>query len=124
MPVSLYNGKIALKLLLLQLMALVILSIAFYMNSVEWGLSAFAGGFACWLPNALFMLLIRYKKAVKKDVSIHIAWFFTIGEGVKVIITITVLVIALGVFKSAFVPLGSTYLAMLIIHIITPAVIR
>ncbi len=50
--------------------------------------------------------------------------FFTIGEGVKVIITITVLVIALGIFKAAFVPLGLTYLAMLIIHIITPAVIR
>jgi len=94
------------------------------MNSVEWGLSAFAGEFACWLPNALFMLLIRYQKAVKKDVPIQIAWFFTIGEGVKVIIAITVLVIALGIFKAAFVPLGLTYLAMLIIHIITPAVIR
>lgn len=124
MSVSLYNGKIALKLLLFQLMALVVLSIAFYMNSVEWGLSAFAGGFACWLPNALFMLLIRYQKAVKKDVPIHIASFFTIGEGLKVIIAITVLVIALGIFKAAFVPLGLTYLAMLIIHIITPAVIR
>lgn len=75
MFVSLYNGKISLKLLLFQLMALVVLSIAFYMNSVEWGLSAFARGFACWLPNALFMLLIRYQKAVKKDVHIHIAWF-------------------------------------------------
>ncbi|QLK87519.1 F0F1 ATP synthase subunit I [Arsenophonus endosymbiont of Aphis craccivora] len=124
MSVSLYNGKIALKLLLFQLMELVVLSIAFYMNSVEWGLSAFAGGFACWLPNALFMLLIRYQKAVKKAVPINIAWFFTIGEGVKVIIAITVLVIALGIFKAAFVPLGLTYLAMLIIHIITPAVIR
>lgn len=99
MSVSPYNGKIALKLLLLQLMVLMILSIAFYMNSVEWGLSAFAGGFVCWLPNVLFMLLIRYQKVVKKDVSIHIAWFFTIGEGVKVIITITVLVIALDVLK-------------------------
>ncbi|MFS1563341.1 MAG: F0F1 ATP synthase subunit I [Candidatus Arsenophonus phytopathogenicus] len=124
MSVSLYNGKIALKLLLFQLMALVILNIAFYMNSVEWALSTFAGGFVCWLPNALFMVLIRYQKAVKKDVLIHIAWFFTIGEGVKVIIAITVLVIALGIFKAAFVPLGLTYLAMLIIHIITLAVIR
>ncbi|RXK34583.1 F0F1 ATP synthase subunit I [Arsenophonus endosymbiont of Bemisia tabaci Asia II 3] len=124
MSVSLYNGKIALKLLLFQLMALVVLSIAFYINSVERGLSAFAGGFACWLPNASFMLLIRYQKEVKKDVPIHIAWFFTIGEGVKVIIAITVLVIALGIFKAAFVPLGLTYLAMLIILVITPAVIR
>lgn len=43
MSVFLYNSKIALKLLLFQLMALVVLSIAFYMNSVEWSLSAFAG---------------------------------------------------------------------------------
>ncbi|SPP31842.1 hypothetical protein ARAF_1502 [Arsenophonus endosymbiont of Aleurodicus floccissimus] len=93
MSVSHYNGKIALKPLLFQLMALVILSIAFYMNSVEWGLSTFVSGSPCWLPNALFMLLIRYQKAVKKDVPIHIAWFFTISEGVKVI-------------KAAFVPLG------------------
>ncbi|MFS1538787.1 MAG: F0F1 ATP synthase subunit I [Candidatus Phlomobacter fragariae] len=125
MSVSFYNGKIALKLLLFQLASFVILSIAFYMNSIEWGLSAFAGGFACWLPNTLFMLLIRYQKTMEKDVPIHIAWFFTIGEGVKVIITITILGIALGgVFKAAFVPLGLTYLAMLIIHIITPAVIK
>ncbi|CDH05880.1 membrane-bound ATP synthase subunit, F1-F0-type proton-ATPase [Xenorhabdus bovienii str. oregonense] len=124
MSVSLYSGRIALKLLLLQLMTLVILSVAFCTRSIEWGASAFAGGLACWLPNAIFMLLTRFQKAKEEDVPVRIAWFFAIGEVAKVVITIAVLIVALGVFKAAFAPLGVAYLAVLIVQIIAPAVMN
>ncbi|CDG88670.1 F0F1 ATP synthase subunit I [Xenorhabdus bovienii] len=124
MSVSLYSGRIALKLLLLQLMTFVILSVAFCTRSIEWGASAFAGGLACWLPNAIFMLLTRFQKAKEEDVPVRIAWFFAIGEVAKVIITIAVLIVALGVFKAAFAPLGVAYLAVLIVQIIAPAVMN
>ncbi|MDE9466644.1 F0F1 ATP synthase subunit I [Xenorhabdus bovienii] len=124
MSVSLYSGRIALKLLLLQLMTFVILSVAFCTRSIEWGASAFVGGLACWLPNAIFMLLTRYQKAKEEDVPIRIAWFFAIGEVAKVVITIAVLIVALGVFKAAFAPLGVAYLAVLIVQIIAPAVMN
>ncbi|MCG3470314.1 F0F1 ATP synthase subunit I [Xenorhabdus bovienii] len=124
MSVSLYSGRIALKLLLLQLMTFVILSVAFCTRSIEWGASAFAGGLACWLPNAIFMLLTRFQKAKEEDVPVRIAWFFAIGEAAKVVITIAVLIVALGVFKAAFAPLGVAYLAVLIVQIIAPAVMN
>ncbi|CDH22712.1 MULTISPECIES: F0F1 ATP synthase subunit I [Xenorhabdus] len=124
MSVSLYSGRIALKLLLLQLMTFVILSVAFCTRSIEWGASAFAGGLACWLPNAIFMLLTRFQKAKEEDVPVRIAWFFAIGEVAKVVITIAVLIVALGVFKAAFAPLGVAYLAVLIVQIIAPAVMN
>ncbi|KMJ45930.1 F0F1 ATP synthase subunit I [Xenorhabdus khoisanae] len=124
MSVSLYSGRMALKLLLLQLMTFVILSVAFCTKSIEWGASAFAGGLACWLPNVIFMLLSRFQKAKEEGVPVRIAWFFAISEGVKVIITITVLIVALGVFKAAFAPLGVAYLAVLIVQIIAPAVMN
>ncbi|MDR0218572.1 MAG: F0F1 ATP synthase subunit I [Enterobacteriaceae bacterium] len=124
MSVSLYSGKIALKLLLLQLMTFVILSMAFYTRSIEWAVSAFAGGLACWLPNVIFMLLTHFQRVKEKDVPVRIAWFFAIGEGIKVITSIAVLIVALGMFKAAFVPLGVAYLAVLIVQIIAPAVMN
>lgn len=56
MSVSLYSGKVARKLLLLQLMTFVLISAAFGLKSLEWSGSALAGGLAAWLPNAMFML--------------------------------------------------------------------
>ncbi|MQL50429.1 F0F1 ATP synthase subunit I [Photorhabdus temperata] len=124
MSVSLYSGRIALKLLFLQLMTFVVLSVAFCTKSIEWGISAFVGGLACWLPNAIFMLFASFQKVKEESVPVRVAWSFAIGEGLKVIIAIAVLVVALGVFKAAFAPLGLTYLAVLVVQIIAPAVIN
>ncbi len=124
MSVSLYDNKYAVKQLSFQLITFVILSGAFCANSIEWGASAFAGGLACWLPNIVFMLLTRLQKAKEEDEPVRIAWYFALGAGLKVVTTIAVLVIALGVFKAAFTPLGLTYLAVLIVQIVAPAVIK
>ncbi|MGM7884186.1 F0F1 ATP synthase subunit I [Yersinia enterocolitica] len=122
MSVSLYSGKIARKLLLLQLMTFVVLSAVFGFRSLEWSTSALAGGLAAWLPSAIFMLFACRHQA-KTAAPGRVAWSFAIGEGLKVIMTIILLIVALGLFKAAFTPLGLTYLAVLIVQILAPAVI-
>ncbi|HEI8868758.1 F0F1 ATP synthase subunit I [Serratia sp. AKBS12] len=123
MSVSLYSGKVARKLLFLQLMTFVLISAAFGLKNLEWSGSALAGGLAAWLPNALFMLFALRHQA-QTPAPGRVAWSFAIGEGLKVMITIVLLIVALGVFKAAFVPLGLTYLAVLVVQIVAPAVLN
>ncbi|WP_145557649.1 F0F1 ATP synthase subunit I [Yersinia aldovae] len=122
MPVSLYSGKIARKSLFLQLMTFVVLSAAFGFKSLEWSVSALAGGLAAWLPSAIFMLFACRHQA-KTAAPGRVAWSFAIGEGLKVIVTIILLIVALGLFKAAFATLGLTYLAVLIVQILAPAIL-
>ncbi|MEG3133471.1 F0F1 ATP synthase subunit I [Rouxiella sp. T17] len=123
---SLYDkngGKVARKLLILQLLTFVLLSAAFGFKSSWWSVSALLGGMAAWLPNALFMLY-AWRQQAQTTVSGRVAWSFAIGEALKVVVTITLLVIALGLFKAAFTPLGVAYLSVLITQIVAPAVIN
>lgn len=123
---SLYDkngGKVARKLLILQLLTFVLLSAAFGFKNSWWSVSALLGGMAAWLPNALFMLY-AWRQQAQTTVSGRVAWSFAIGEALKVVVTITLLVIALGLFKAAFTPLGVAYLSVLITQIVAPAVIN
>lgn len=123
MPVSLYSGKVALRLLLLQLVTFALLSAVFSLNSVNAAASALGGGLAAWLPNVLFVLFaLRHQS--HKPADGRVAWSFAIGEALKVFITIALLVVALGVFNAAFFPLGLTYLSVLVMQIVAPAVIN
>ena len=123
MSVSLFNGKLTKKLLFLQFMTFVVLSALCCIKSIEWGASALAGGVAAWIPNAIFLLISNRQKAHEEPQSYRIAWFFVVGEGFKVIFAIAILMIALGVFKAAVAPLVLTYLAVLFVQIIAPAVL-
>ncbi|OIV47275.1 F0F1 ATP synthase subunit I [Sodalis sp. TME1] len=123
MTLALYGGKVAGKLLFAQLMTLVLFSVLFalQMQSPHAAASAAGGGLTAWLPNVVFMLFAcRHHAAV----SGRIAWSFAVGEGLKMAATIALLVVALGMFKAAFVPLGLTYLSVLIVQILAPAVIN
>ncbi|MDQ5892734.1 MAG: synthase protein [Pseudomonadota bacterium] len=124
MPVSLYSGKVALRLLLLQLVTFALLSAVFSLNSVNAAASALGGGLAAWLPNVLFVLFALRHQSHKPADGRVVAWSFAIGEALKVFITIALLVVALGVFKAAFFPLGLTYLSVLVMQIVAPAVIN
>ncbi|AIA73271.1 F0F1 ATP synthase subunit I [Pectobacterium atrosepticum] len=123
MPVSLYSGKVALRLLLLQLVTFALLSAVFSLNSVNAAASALGGGLAAWLPNVLFVLFALRHQSYKPADG-RVAWSFAIGEALKVFITIALLVVALGVFKAAFFPLGLTYLSVLVMQIVAPIVIN
>ncbi|WP_131865755.1 F0F1 ATP synthase subunit I [Biostraticola tofi] len=123
MTLSLYNGKDAGKLLFIQLMTFIVFSAFFALKSAHWSVSAAGGGVAAWLPNVLFMLF-ACRFGVKVPAAGRVAWSFAIGEALKVFTTIALLMVALGVFRAAFLPLSLTYLSVLIVQILAPAVIN
>ncbi|AUG98788.1 F0F1 ATP synthase subunit I [Prodigiosinella confusarubida] len=123
MSVSLYSGKLALWSLLIQLVTFLVLSAIFSVVSLEAAASALGGGLAAWLPNMLFMLFALRHQTHKPSEG-RVAWSFALGEALKVLFTIALLVVALGGFHAAFFPLGLTYLSMLVMQIVAPAVIN
>lgn len=122
MSVSLYSGKPAILGLVLQAVTWGLLSAAFCLRSLDAGASALAGGLAVWLPNVFFVLFALRQQAGMSTEG-RVAWSFAVGEALKVFITIALLIVALGVFKVAFAPLGLTYLAVLLMQVVAPVVV-
>ncbi len=104
MSVSLYSGNVARKLLFIQFLAFVLISVAFWLKSPEWSASALAGGLAAWLPSAMFMIF-AWRHQAHTPAPGRVAWSFALGEGLKVLLTFVLLVVALGVLKVVFMPL-------------------
>ncbi|WP_158782466.1 F0F1 ATP synthase subunit I [Pantoea sp. BAV 3049] len=123
MSVSLYRVKFARTMLLLQLVTFVVIGALFALKDLTWGMSAFSGGLAAWLPNVLFMIF-AWRHQAGDPVKGRVAWSFALGEVLKVLATILLLIVALAVFKAVFMPLGLTWLSVLIVQIVAPAVIN
>lgn len=123
MSVSLYRVKFARTVLLLQLVTFVVIGVLFSFKDLTWGVSALVGGLAAWLPNVLFMIF-AWRHQAGHEVTGRLAWTFAFGEALKVMVTVLVLIVALGVFKAVFTPLGLTWLSVLMVQIIAPAVIN
>ena len=124
MSVSLYRVKFARTVLLWQLVTFVVIGALFFaLKDLTWGTSALAGGLAAWLPNVLFMIF-AWRHRAGHEVTGRLAWTFALGEALKVVVTVLVIIVALGVFKAAFTPLGLTWLSVLIVQIVAPAVIN
>ncbi|WP_067700634.1 MULTISPECIES: F0F1 ATP synthase subunit I [unclassified Erwinia] len=123
MSVSLYRVKFARTVLLLQLVTFVIIGALFALKDLTWGLSALFGGLAAWLPNVVFMIF-AWRHRAGDPVKGRVAWSFALGEVLKVLSTILLLVVALAVFGAVFMPLGLAWLSVVIVQIVAPAVIN
>ena len=123
MSVSLYSVKFARTVLLIQLVTFVVIGLLFTLKDITWGASAIAGGLAAWLPNVLFMIL-AWRLQAQSPAKGRVAWSFVIGEVLKVFATIILIIVALGVFGAVFMPLGLTWLSVLVVQILAPAVIN
>ncbi|OON40274.1 ATP F0F1 synthase subunit I [Izhakiella australiensis] len=124
MSAPLYSKSLTRRLLGTQLVTLIIIGALFYaFKGVTWGASALAGGVAAWLPNVVFVLL-AWRLQGQSPVKGRVAWTFALGEACKVLLTILLLIVALGGFKAVFMPLGLTWLSVLIVQIVAPAVIN
>lgn len=123
MSVSLYSVKFARTVLILQLVTFVLVGALFALKDLTWGMSAIMGGLAAWLPNMLFMIF-AWRHQAGHEVTGRLAWTFALGEALKVIVTILMLIVALGVFKAVFTPLVLAWLSVLIVQIVAPAVIN
>lgn len=123
MSVSLFSRNVARRLLLIQFLAVMASGLLFSLKDPFWGISAVSGGMAVLLPNMLFMIF-AWRHQAGDPVKGRVAWSFALGEVLKVLATILLLVVALAVFGAAFTPLGLTWLSVLIVQIVAPAVIN
>ncbi|MDU6926402.1 F0F1 ATP synthase subunit I [Franconibacter helveticus] len=123
MTVSLLSRNVARKLLFIQLLAVIAIGLLFCLKAPFWGASAISGGLAVLLPNMFFMIF-AWRHQAQPPAQGRVAWSFALGEAIKVIATFTLLVVALAVFKAEFVPLIVTWVSVLVVQILAPAVIN
>ena len=123
MSVSLYSVKLARAVLVVQLVTFVVIGARFALKDVTWGASAIAGGVAAWLPNILFTFL-AWRLQDQTPAKGRVAWSFALGEVLKVFATVIFLAVALGGFGAVFWPLAITWLSVLVVQIVAPAVIN
>ncbi|POP44554.1 ATP F0F1 synthase subunit I [Superficieibacter electus] len=123
MSVSLLSRNVARKLLFIQFLAIMASGLLFSLKDPFWGASALSGGMAVWLPNIMFMIF-AWRHQVSTPAKGRVAWSFALGEGVKVLATFALLVVALAVLKAVFLPLIVTWILALVVQIVAPAVIN
>lgn len=88
-----------------------------------WGVSAISGGLAVFLPNVLFMIF-AWRHQAHTPAKGRVAWTFAFGEAFKVLAMLVLLVVALAVLKAVFLPLIVTWVLVLVVQILAPAVIN
>ena len=123
MSVSLLSRNVARKLLFIQLLAVIASGLLFSLKDPFWGISAICGGLAVVVPNIMFMIF-AWRHQAHTPAKGRMAWTFAIGEASKVLLTFVLLVMALAVFKAVFLQLIVTWVLVLVVQILAPAVIN
>ena len=123
MSVSLLSRNVARKLLFIQFLAVVASGLLFSLKDLFWGTSAICGGMAVFLHNVLFMIF-AWRHQSHTPAKGRVAWTFAFGEAFKVLAMLILLVVALAVFKAVFLPLIVTWVLVLVVQILAPAVIN
>ena len=123
MSVSLLSRNVARKLLFIQFLAVIVSGLLFSLKDPFWGVSALCGGLAVVLPNMLFMIF-AWRHQAHTPAKGRMAWSFAFGEAFKVLATFVLLVVALAVLKAVFLPLIVTWVSVLVVQILAPAVIN
>ncbi|HAS1001959.1 TPA: F0F1 ATP synthase subunit I [Enterobacter cloacae] len=123
MSVSLLSRNVARKLLFIQFLAVIASGLLFSLKDPFWGISAVCGGLAVVLPNVLFMIF-AWRHQAHTPAKSRVAWSFALGEVCKVLLTFALLVMALAVLKVVFMPLIATWVLVLVVQVLAPAVIN
>ena len=123
MSVSLLSRNVASKLLFIQLLAVIASGLLFSLKDPFWGISAVSGGLAVLLPNMIFMIF-AWRHQAHTPAKGRVAWSFAIGEAFKVLLTFAFLAVALAVLKVVFLPLIVTWVLVLVVQVLAPAVIN
>lgn len=122
MSMSLLSRNVARKLLLTQFLAVIASGLLFSLKDPFWGISALCGGLAVLLPNVLFMIFAGVTRRIHQ--LRPVTWTFAFGEAFKVLAMLVLLVVALAVLKAVFMPLIVTWVLVLVVQILAPAVIN
>lgn len=123
MSVSLLSRNVARKLLFIQFLAVIASGLLFSLKDPFWGISAVCGGLAVMLPNVLFMIF-AWRHQAHTPAKGRVAWSFALGGVCKVLLTFALLVMALAVLKVVFMPLIATWVLVLVVQVLAPAVIN
>ena len=123
MSVSLLSRNVARKLLFIQLLAVIASGLLFSLKDPFWGISAVCGGLAVVLPNLMFMIF-AWRHQAHTPAKGRVAWTFAFGEAFKVLLTFAFLAVALAVLKVVFLPLIVTWVLVLVVQVLAPAVIN
>lgn len=123
MSVSLLSRNVARKLLFIQFLAVIASGLLFSLKDPFWGISAVCGGLAVVLPNVLFMIF-AWRHQAHTPAKGRVAWTFAFGEAFKVLLTFALLAMALAVLKVVFMPLIVTWVLVLVVQVLAPAVIN
>ncbi|HBQ6652555.1 F0F1 ATP synthase subunit I [Klebsiella quasipneumoniae] len=123
MSVSLLSRNVARKLLFIQLLAVIASGLLFSLKDPFWGISAVCGGLAVVLPNLMFMIF-AWRHQAHTPAKGRVAWTFAFGEAFKVLLTFALLAVALAVLKVVFLPLIVTWVLVLVVQVLAPAVIN
>ena len=123
MSVSLLSRNVARKLLFIQLLAVMASGLLFSLKDPFWGISAVCGGLAVVLPNLMFMIF-AWRHQAHTPAKGRVAWTFAFGEAFKVLLTFAFLAMALAVLKVVFLPLIVTWVLVLVVQVLAPAVIN
>jgi len=115
MFVSLFSLTVARKLLFTQLLAIMAMGLLFCFKDPSWGASAIGGGLA---------VIFAWRHQAQTPAKGRVAWSFAVGEVFKVLATFALLVVALAYFKAVFLPLIVTWVSVLVVQILAPAVIN
>ena len=114
MSVSLLSRNVARKLLFIQLLAVMASGLLFSLKDPFWGISAVCGGLAVVLPNLMF-IIFAWRHQAHTPAKGRVAWTFAFGEAFKVL---------LAVLKVVFLPLIVTWVLVLVVQVLAPAVIN
>ena len=123
MSVSLLSRNVARKLLFIQLLAVMASGLLFSLKDPFWGICAVSGGLAVLLPNMIFMIF-AWRHQAHTPAKGRVAWTFALGEAFKVLLTFALLAVALAVLKVVFLPLIVTWVLVLVVQVLAPAVIN
>ncbi|MCI8186638.1 F0F1 ATP synthase subunit I [Klebsiella pneumoniae] len=123
MSVSLLSRNVARKLLFIQLLAVMASGLLFSLKDPFWGISAVCGGLAVVLPNLMF-IIFAWRHQAHAPAKGRVAWTFAFGEAFKVLLTFALLAVALAVLKVVFLPLIVTWVLVLVVQVLAPAVIN
>ena len=123
MSMSFVSRNVARKLLFIQLLAVIASGLLFSLKNPFWGISAACGGLAVLLPNMLFMIF-AWRHQAHTPAKGRVAWTFAFGEAFKVLAMLVLLIVALAVLKAVFLPLIVTWILVLVVQILAPAVIN
>ncbi len=121
--VSLLSRNVARKLLFIQLLAVMASGLLFSLKDPFWGISAVCGGLAVVLPNLMF-IIFAWRHQAHTPAKGRVAWTFAFGEAFKVLLTFALLAVALAVLKVVFLPLIVTWVLVLVVQVLAPAVIN